>query len=131
MNNAESVVLIQQFLEVCVRADADEFASYFTEDAVWWNSPWQPVSGREAIRKTLRRGAKLMTALPWEIRYIVANDEVVLTERVDNFQVGEARVRVPCMGIFELRDGKIAAWRDYWDLKQFERHLPLKDQSSK
>jgi limonene-1,2-epoxide hydrolase len=27
------------------------------------------------------------------------------------------------MGIFELRDGKIAAWRDYWDLQQFERQL--------
>ena len=31
---------------------------------------------------------------------------------------------VPCMGIFELRAGKIAAWRDYWDLKQLERQLP-------
>jgi limonene-1,2-epoxide hydrolase len=27
------------------------------------------------------------------------------------------------MGIFELRSGKIAAWRDYWDLQQFERQL--------
>jgi hypothetical protein len=79
-------------------ADAEEFASYFTEDAVWWNSPWQPVTGRTAICDTLRRGAKLMTALPWEIRHIVASDGVVLTERVDNFQVGGARVRVPCMG---------------------------------
>jgi limonene-1,2-epoxide hydrolase len=28
------------------------------------------------------------------------------------------------MGIFELRGGKIAGWRDYWDLGQFERQLP-------
>jgi len=27
------------------------------------------------------------------------------------------------MGIFELRNGKIAAWRDYWDLKQLEAQL--------
>jgi limonene-1,2-epoxide hydrolase len=29
------------------------------------------------------------------------------------------------MGIFELHDGKINAWRDYWDLQQFERQLTV------
>jgi limonene-1,2-epoxide hydrolase len=124
LQNLESVTLVWEFIETCVRADPDEFASYFTEDAIWWNSPWPPVKGRDAIRETLRRGAKRMTALPWEIRHIAADGQVVLTERVDNFLVGGTRVSVPCMGVFELRDGKIAAWRDYWDLKQFEAQLP-------
>ena len=113
-----------------MRADCDEFASYFTEDAVWSNAPWEPVTGREAIRETLRRGAQRMVALPWEIRHIVADGELVLTERVDHFMVGESRISVPCMGIFELRDGKIAAWRDYWDLRQFERQLPEKPEKN-
>jgi len=30
---------------------------------------------------------------------------------------------VPCIGTFEPRDGKIAAWRDYWDLKSFEAQM--------
>ncbi len=126
MDNTEAVALIRRFIEACVRADPDEFASYFTEDAVWWNAPWEPVRGRETIRETLRRGAEHMVALPWEIRHIVAGGDVVLTERVDNFKVGDTRVSVPCMGVFELRDGKIAAWRDYWDLRQFEQQLPAK-----
>jgi limonene-1,2-epoxide hydrolase len=54
-----------------------------------------------------------MTALPWEVRHIIAQDNVMMTELVDHFLVGEKRVSVPSMGIFELRDGKIAAWRDY------------------
>jgi len=120
---SENVALIRRFLEACVRADPDEFAGYFTEDAIWWNAPWEPVEGREAIRETLRRGADRMIALPWEIRHIVADGDIVMVERVDNFQVGERRVSVPSMGIFELRHGKIAAWRDYWDLQQFERQL--------
>ncbi len=124
MDSLESIALIRRFLEACVRADPDEFASYFTEDAIWTNSPWPHVVGRDAIRETLRRGAKQMKALPWEIRHIVAAGEVVMTERVDNFLVGNTQVKVPCMGVFELRDGKIAAWRDYWDLKQFEAQLP-------
>jgi limonene-1,2-epoxide hydrolase len=119
-----NVMLVRRFLEACARADPDEFASYFTDDAVWCNAPWPPVEGREAIRETLRRGAQQMQALPWEVRHIVADGDLVLTERVDHFAVGDSRIRVPCMGIFEIRDGKIAAWRDYWDLRQFEKQLP-------
>ncbi|HTW50137.1 MAG TPA: limonene-1,2-epoxide hydrolase family protein [Acidobacteriaceae bacterium] len=124
MTNEESIAFIRKFIETCVRADPDEFAGFFTEDAVWWNSPWRAIGGRDAIRETLRRGAQTMTALPWEILHIIANADVVMTERIDHFQVGDRRVSVPCMGIFELRDGKIAAWRDYWDLRQFEAQMP-------
>ena len=119
----ENIALISQFIQACVRADPDEFASYFTEDAIWWNSPWPPVKGRDAIRETLRRGSQKMAALPWEIRHIVADGNIVLTERVDHFLVNNKKVSVPCMGVFELQGGKIAAWRDYWDLKQFEAQL--------
>ncbi len=124
METSESIKFIRRFIEACVRADPDEFAGYFTDDAVWWNSPWPPVKGRDAIRETLRRGAQAMQALPWEILHIVADGDLVLTERIDNFTVRGVRIRVPCMGIFELRDGKIYAWRDYWDLRQFERQMP-------
>ena len=64
-----------------------------------------------------------MKALPWEIRNIVADGDIVMTERVDHFIVGDKTVSVKCMGVFELRDGKIAAWRDYWDLRQFEAQV--------
>ncbi|MGA2806645.1 MAG: nuclear transport factor 2 family protein [Terracidiphilus sp.] len=124
MEKAEAIAFIRRFLECCVRTDPEEFTSYFSEDATWWNSPWQPVRGRDAIRDALRRGAERMTALPWEIRHIMADGEVVMTERVDHFLVGDNRVSVPCMGVFELRDGKISAWRDYWDAKQFESQMP-------
>ena len=87
MENLESLALVRRFIEAYVRADPDEFAGYFTVDATWWNSPWAPVKGRDAIRETLRRGSERMTALPWEIRHIVATGDVVMTERVDNFLV--------------------------------------------
>jgi limonene-1,2-epoxide hydrolase len=124
MEKAESIAVIRSFIEACVRADPDEFAGYFTEDATWWNAPWKLVRGRVAIRETLRRGAGQMAALPWEIVHIVADGDLVMAERVDNFRVGETRISVPCVGVFELRGGKIAAWRDYWDLQQFERQMP-------
>ena len=99
-----NIALIRRFIEACARADADEFANYFCDDAVWWNAPWQAIVGREAIRETLRRGAERMTALPWELRYIVCDGDVVMMERVDNFLIGQTRISVPCMGIFEWRE---------------------------
>jgi uncharacterized protein (TIGR02246 family) len=81
----KNIALISRFIQACVRADPDEFAIYFTDDAVWWNSPWLPVRGRDAIRETLRKGSQKMAALPWEIRHIVADGNIVVTERVDHF----------------------------------------------
>src|SRR3569833_1326168 len=101
-----NIDLIRRFLEVAANANPEEFASYFTDNAVWSNAPWPPVKGREAIRETLRRGAQKMKALPWELRHIVAYENVVMTERIDRFLVGDTQINVPCMGIFELRNGK-------------------------
>jgi limonene-1,2-epoxide hydrolase len=43
----------------------------------------------------------------------------VLTERLEHFKhlKGErADCDLPVMGAFELRDGKIVAWRDYFEM---------------
>ena len=81
LEDTENISLIRRFLDACVRAGPEEFAAYFTEDAVWWNAPWAPVHGRDAIRETLRRGAAKMTALPWELLHIAADGDVGMTER--------------------------------------------------
>ena len=56
---------------------------------------------------------------------ISAAGNVVLTERVDVFVLPTtSRSSCPVMGTFEVRDGKIAAWRDYFDLNQYMQQLP-------
>ena len=42
----------------------------------------------------------------------------MLTERIDTFTMDGKKAPLPVMGTFELRDGKICAWRDYFDLAQ-------------
>jgi limonene-1,2-epoxide hydrolase len=48
---------------------------------------------------------------------------IVMNERTDRFQIGERWVELPVMGVFELRDGRIQAWRDYFDLAQFQNGM--------
>src|SRR3954470_5988940 len=65
----------------------------------------------------------------WDIDLTVVNlvgdDRVVMTERTERFARKDGSKEpfvLPVMGVFELRDGKVSAWRDY-----FERtHLRLR-----
>ena len=35
---------------------------------------------------------------------------------MDRTKMGEPSVDLPCVGIFELEEGKIKVWRDYFDM---------------
>ena len=58
----------------------------------------------------------------WEIKNIAASGDVVLTERVDKF-IGAKSISLQVMGVFEIKDGKIAAWRDYFDLAEWTKQM--------
>ena len=48
----------------------------------------------------------------------------MLTERIHRFTMNGKRVEIPVMGTFEVTpDGKISAWRDYFDMQQFTSQL--------
>ena len=48
---------------------------------------------------------------------------LIMNERTDRFRIGGKWVEIRVMGVFELRDGKIQAWRDYFDMAQFQQSL--------
>ena len=62
--------------------------------------------------------------IEFRVPNIVGDGDVVLTERVDVFVLPNKTIELPVMGTFEVRDGKIAAWRDYFDLNQYMQQLP-------
>jgi limonene-1,2-epoxide hydrolase len=106
---------------------AAELAAFFTDDAVYHNIPLQPVIGREAIAKTIasfiRPGAPGIESIDFRVINIAANGPVVMTERVDAFKLPNRSFELPVMGIFEVGDGKITAWRDYFDMNQFTSRM--------
>ena len=44
---------------------------------------------------------------------------IVMNERTDKIKMGGNVIELPVMGVFEFRDGKISAWRDYFDMAPF------------
>ena len=109
----------------------DELAAFFTDDAVYHNLPLTPITGREAIAKNIasfiRPGAPGIESIQFRVVNIAANGPIVLTERVDVFKLPHKSFELPVMGTFEVRDGKISAWRDYFDMNQFTSRMGLPD----
>ncbi|HJR19567.1 MAG TPA: SgcJ/EcaC family oxidoreductase [Actinomycetota bacterium] len=122
MNDAET--LVREFCDAWSKRDPDLLTDYFTEDGVYHNMPMQPLEGHDAIRGFLTGFLAAVTSAEFRMLNVTASDTVVMTERVDAFHLADGKQGAfPVMGIFEVRDGKIAAWRDYFDMAQVTAFL--------
>lgn len=120
--NSEIVTAFVREFDVA-EPDGEKLAAYFTEDAVYHNIPMKPVEGRAAIAAALGGMQATMLSRGWEVLHQVADADVVMNERIDRFTVGGRPIEIPVVGVFELREGKIAAWRDYFDLAMFQKRM--------
>ena len=121
MNAAES--LVREFCDAWSKLDADLLTEYFTDDGVYHNMPMAPLEGKDAIRGFLTGFLAGVTTAEFKMLNVVASDAVVFTERIDAFTLAGKHGAFPVCGVFEIRDGKIAAWRDYFDMAQVTAFL--------
>lgn len=115
MSTAEDA-LITEFCELWSNPDPDVLASYFAEDAVYHNVPMEPVHGRDAIRSFIAGFLSTFDGIDFRIHRQISTDGLVMNERTDMLRGASKTTPLPVMGVFELVDGKITAWRDYFDM---------------
>lgn len=113
------VDVVRRFCDAWSVGDVDAIVGSFTDDAVYHNIPMDPVTGPAAIRDFITGFTQGVEKIEFRVDNIAADGGIVLTERVDIFHLPGKTIALPVMGTFEVRDGKIAAWRDYFDLQQF------------
>jgi limonene-1,2-epoxide hydrolase len=111
--------LVTQFCEAWIRMDPDELADYFTDDGVYHNIPMAPMEGKEVIREGLKGMKAMISSIRFEVHRQIASGDVVMNERTDHLTMGDKPVALPVVGVFEIDNGKIRAWRDYFDMGQF------------
>ncbi len=120
MNN-ESI--IRDFIAAWSRLDPTELASYFAEGGVYHNIPTGPVKGRATIKGFISGFIRPWTETHWEILTLVASGDTVIVERIDRTKMGIKSVDLPCVGVFQMKDGKIEVWRDYFDLGTYMKAM--------
>lgn len=116
--------VVKEFCAAITRRDINEICSFFSEDAVYHNIPIDPVKGHAAIEGVLQQFIGPATDAEFENLAIATVGNKVLTERIDRFTIMGKRIELPVMGTFEVNDqGKITAWRDYFDMAQFTKQM--------
>ena len=115
--SVENEKLVTEFCLSLQSADMGKVVAYLSEDVVYHNIPWQPVTGHAGVRQVLgpfiegpgRASVKM------DIRHTTSSGNTVMNERLETWTKGSLRLELPVLGVFELKNGKITQWRDYFD----------------
>ncbi|MDQ1424852.1 MAG: limonene,2-epoxide hydrolase [Acidimicrobiaceae bacterium] len=113
MSTPEEVV--NNFMSAINNQDLDAALGFVAEDCYYDNVPIGETRGREKMRKILASVFGGGTPVVFELHRQAVTGNIVMNERTDTFTMAGRRVALPVAGIFEVNDGKITFWRDYFD----------------
>lgn len=109
--------LVTEFCKKWAKPDPDELAGYFTDDGIYHNIPLEPAQGREAIKEFIAGFLAAFDGIDFHVHRQVSDGPLVMNERTDVMRRKDgSEISLPVMGVFEVVDGRIAAWRDYFDM---------------
>ncbi len=123
--------VVRAFVESWAKAPLDETVGYLAEDVHFVNVPIpEPIEGRAKAKEFLEPFfVKDPLIIPFqfqtEIKQILSDGPNVMLERVDTFKIAGKQWSIPVVGVFEVKNGKITVWKDYFDMGQFQEPATL------
>ncbi len=117
-----ALTIVTDFCAAWDRLDWPAIHAALADDIFYHNIPMAPCHGLAEFKAFFAPFP--LTAAKFDIHNITATGNTVMTERTDHLHMGENAIVLRVMGVFEIRDGKIAAWRDYFDMAEFTSQMP-------
>jgi len=114
----DPIQVVESFLRALEAKDVERALGLMADDIVYQNVPFPADRGKAAVARTLRSFQKVFTDFQVDIRNIAARGNTVLTERVDVLSGPLLYLDIWVCGTFEVKDGRITLWRDYFDLAE-------------
>ncbi len=99
--------------------DYERFLSYMTDDIEYcYHVGTRPLIGKEWVQKFLNKYREVTANTVWRIDHYAEKDNMLLMEGYEEYLDTRTNETVahPYVGILEFRDGKIAKWRDYFEM---------------
>lgn len=125
-NNAAEKLVLQLIRAMETGELPEAITSLCTDDFVWANSGLPTIHGQSALFEQMAAGGfasqipilESMTHFSAELLHMASNDDVVFTERVDHHwdERGRDLMTPHICGVAEVRDGRICAFRDFYDV---------------
>ncbi len=107
--------VVRDFIAALEARDVDRVLALSAPDIVYRNQGLPPARGREAFAKQMGAFLPRVTLFELVTHNLAVDGPIVLTERTDIIEVGRFRVELWVCGTFEVRDGQVVLWHDYFD----------------
>ena len=114
--------LVQEFAAAFNRQDMPGLLACFTEDAVYHDIFYGRHQGQARLRELFERMFRDGPDSTWSMHVVVADPLRAAAEWTFSYTVSDAiprsagrTVRFSGMSLFELKDGKVASYREYFD----------------
>ena len=117
--------IVRQFLKDMERLDYDSAMQWVAADCDYINPPpLGAVVGPAGVRAVLEPFFAPTLENEFKILSEATAGPVVFLERLDRHRLADKWVELPVTGVFEVRDGRIVRWRDYFDTMTILPHWP-------
>ncbi|WP_044511009.1 limonene-1,2-epoxide hydrolase family protein [Mycobacterium simiae] len=113
---------VERFLNALQDVDLETAAAAFDENLIYQNVGLPTIHGRRRAMQLFRR-MDGRAGFEVKIHRIAADGAAVLTERSDALIFGPLRLQFWVCGVFEVHDGRITLWRDYFDFFDMTKAL--------
>ncbi|CAN5851125.1 limonene-1,2-epoxide hydrolase family protein [soil metagenome] len=125
MDASSPAEIVRQFLRDMERLDYDSGLKLVTDTCEYTNPPpLGVVRGPAGIRGVLEPFFAPTLENEFRILREAASGPTVFIERLDRHRLADKWVELPVTGVFEVHDGRIAVWRDYFDITTIMSQWP-------
>lgn len=116
------MTIAEQFAEAFNQRNVDALLACFTEDATYADLLLGEVAGHKALGALFERMMHEIAEVDWNLERVVPSDTVEMAEWTFRIVVSDALPRnagrtmsLRGMSVFEVRDGRCCAYREYFD----------------
>lgn len=125
--DAQKLATVRQMIDAWNQRNWQQVYDLFAQDGVLQSMMLPPTVGREAIQQRIGALAKGIDTIELRVRHIGVVDGVVFVERVDDFVYRGKHGAVPVVGVVEVEQGRVKAWREYYDRAQLIEAMGIKE----
>jgi limonene-1,2-epoxide hydrolase len=117
MTDQSPAQVVNAFMNAMEKMDFDLGVTYVADDLEYINSPGTAVRGPGGVRAVLEPFFAPIEENEFVILRQVSDGNMVVLERLDRHHIPQGWFELPVTGVFEVNDGKITYWREYFDVE--------------
>ena len=113
---------VQGIYQAFEALDLEAVYELLDDNVTYQNMAQAPLHGKKALQE-MWTGFDRIDKLDLKILNTAVNDDVVMVERLDHLVLGGQDIFIPMVACFNVRDGLVVSWREYYDMATMEAQM--------